>query len=182
MESTQLDQVIGEMRQELKTAEATAETLRAGIAALELMQQRRVAVNDSPRSTIQVQELAPPSPRQEITDDEVDPTAPRGSQAVEIILRDSPPGKWWAVSELADEFKKRGWGPASKNPREAVRANASRLVATKEDEFEGGRGKYRRRPEPIPVQHAPPTAEEREKGGGDDQEGVKGDRHSELVE
>jgi hypothetical protein len=166
MESGQLEQVLAELRAELETAEAQVETLRAGIAAMELMQQRRGSM---PLVETKVRPTATPS-----HETDIDPNAPRGSQAVEIILSEMPPGLWVPLSQLAGEFQKRGWGPESNRPREAVRTNANRLVKAKPDEYEGGRGKYRRR---APELSAPqPSSVFDAEGGGEDQEGLMGDR------
>jgi hypothetical protein len=170
MGSTHIDQALAEMRAELLEVEESAKMLRDGIAALEMLQQRRVGGVDAGSaqpSTPSSTDTTEPTPEPPA---EIDPTAPRGSEAVEMILEDYEPGEWVSLQQLVDEFKERRWGPESNNPREAVRANAYRLVKHKGDEYEGGRGKYRRRP--------PPEASSVfNLGGGDeDQEGVMGDR------
>jgi hypothetical protein len=176
----ELESDLDAIRQQLRPLQQEEKELVSGIAALKAVQRRR---RESSRPTADHAEQPEVGHRttNRDADGTVDPTAPRGSAAVEIILRERPRGQWVSLTELVDEFAKRGWGPNSSNPREAVRANAYRLINSnsKKHEFEGGRSNYRRRPPVHQLQQDSPTMDE---GGGGHQEGLTGGQNSALSE
>jgi len=143
---TELVNELDAVNRQLEPLQQEAAALEAGIAAMKVVQQRRAGTSTTGDD---VDEATDDSGA--IEEEEIDPQAPRGAEAVGLILNDYPPGRWVDLRQLVADFEARGWGPASKNPREAVRASANRWVASNKEEFERGRSKYRRRPRYTPV-------------------------------
>jgi hypothetical protein len=107
-----LHSTLQQLRSELKAKLGEVAQLEAAIAAIE-----KVTANTRPP-----------------------PEAPGTSEAVQLVLLDSDEAL--TDLEILDELKRRGWGPASDDPLNALRASLSRLTSKTKRLVRTGKGTY----------------------------------------
>lgn len=158
MDRVHLLQLRDQLRGELATHEKLAETLRNGLAAIEVLLERPAPATPEPAPAMPaVTEASPVIPNPQPAGDATtspdstivapepeasDGVPPVGSEAVERLLVENP-GRWFGVRELTARQIERGWTPKSADPVSAVRAAANRLVASKPNLFVREQGRYR---------------------------------------
>jgi hypothetical protein len=150
MDRVHLLQVRDQLRRELTATEKLVQTLRDGLAAIEVLLERAGPTpTDAVPTPPAVPEPTPsddaskPAPNSPVVPaSETNETQPRGADAVEHLLIEER-GRWITVQDLAARQIERGWAPVSRDPVSAVRAAANRLVASKPDLFVRDHGRYR---------------------------------------
>ena len=158
MDRVHLLQLRDQLRGELSTTEKLVETLRNGLAAIEVLLERAAPATPEPAPAMPaVTEASPVFPNPQLGGDAVassdstivapqpeasDEVPPVGAEAVERLLVENP-GRWFGVRELTARQIERRWTPKSADPVSAVRAAANRLVASKPNLFVREQGRYR---------------------------------------
>jgi hypothetical protein len=138
VERVRLLQLREELRAELAEHDETGRLLRSGLAAVDKLLER----SNPPESTdVEKQQPRSEPQRRSRPAAVTESDTPRGSQAVEIILRET--GTWMDVRDLTMRQLERGWTPHGNDPKSAVRAAANRLARDKPENFERDRGRYR---------------------------------------
>lgn len=83
--------------------------------------------------------------------------SPRGTEAVRRVMRE---GGTWTVQKLHDELARRGWvNPEAKHPVKATETALSRLHGKYQEVDRVGRGKYRYKGVPSPLDELLPQSE-----------------------
>lgn len=150
-----LEQSITMVEQRINELEKELETLRSGLSALKI-----IAGSEGSSSTVtQLVEDADKAKR-------LAREGPRGKEAVRQVLEENL-GQWVSLMKIADTLTERGW-LQSRNPREAVRTTASRLLTDEPNLIEKQGSEYRLRREPLADQTASAEAAEGGDGRSDD--------------